>query len=98
MGARRQQVRRIFIWQGLLIGIIGTVLGWSPATQWRFWRGTTTGFACRQRCTPWTMSVCAARHGRMLVAVVSLAISFIATVYPSQSAARVLPAEALRYE
>ena len=27
MGARREQVRRIFIWQGLLIGIIGTALG-----------------------------------------------------------------------
>jgi lipoprotein-releasing system permease protein len=34
----------------------------------------------------------------VLVALVSLAISFIATVYPSHSAARVLPAEALRYE
>ena len=34
----------------------------------------------------------------LLVAAVSLGISFIATVYPSQSAARVLPAEALRYE
>ena len=27
MGARREQVRRIFIWQGVLIGIIGTALG-----------------------------------------------------------------------
>jgi len=30
--------------------------------------------------------------------VVSLGISFVATLYPSHSAARVLPAEALRYE
>jgi len=29
---------------------------------------------------------------------VALAISFIATIYPSWSASRILPAEALRYE
>ena len=34
----------------------------------------------------------------VLVAVVALFISFVATLYPSWSAARVLPAEALRYE
>jgi lipoprotein-releasing system permease protein len=32
------------------------------------------------------------------VALAALLISFIATIYPSWSAARVLPAEALRYE
>jgi lipoprotein-releasing system permease protein len=34
----------------------------------------------------------------ILVAAVALLISFVATLYPSWSAARVLPAEALRYE
>jgi lipoprotein-releasing system permease protein len=34
----------------------------------------------------------------LLVALVSIGISFIATLYPSWSAARILPAEALRYE
>jgi lipoprotein-releasing system permease protein len=34
----------------------------------------------------------------VLVAVVAVGISFIATIYPSWSAARILPAEALRYE
>ena len=32
------------------------------------------------------------------IALVSIGISFIATIYPSWSAARILPAEALRYE
>jgi len=32
------------------------------------------------------------------VALVSLGVSLLATLYPSSSAARVLPAEALRYE
>jgi len=34
----------------------------------------------------------------LLVAAVALLISFVATLYPSWSATRVLPAEALRYE
>jgi lipoprotein-releasing system permease protein len=34
----------------------------------------------------------------VLVAAVSLGVSFIATIYPSWSASRILPAEALRYE
>ena len=34
----------------------------------------------------------------VLIAAVALLISFVATLYPSWSAARVLPAEALRYE
>jgi lipoprotein-releasing system permease protein len=34
----------------------------------------------------------------VMVAAVSLAISFVATLYPSHSAAKILPAEALRYE
>jgi lipoprotein-releasing system permease protein len=34
----------------------------------------------------------------LIVAAVSLGVSLIATIYPSSSAAKVLPAEALRYE
>ena len=34
----------------------------------------------------------------LIVAAVSLVVSLVATLYPSSSAAKVLPAEALRYE
>jgi lipoprotein-releasing system permease protein len=99
MGARREQVRRIFIWQGLLIGIIGTALGLVVGY-------TVAILAGRYHWISLSAEVYAIDYvpfvpramDAALVAAVSLAISFIATVYPSQSAARVLPAEALRYE
>jgi lipoprotein-releasing system permease protein len=34
----------------------------------------------------------------VIVAAVSIGISLLATLYPSSTAARILPAEALRYE
>jgi lipoprotein-releasing system permease protein len=34
----------------------------------------------------------------LLVALIAVGISFVATLYPSWSASRILPAEALRYE
>jgi lipoprotein-releasing system permease protein len=99
MGARRQQVRRIFIWQGLLIGIVGTALGLVAgytvailAGHYHWIRLSAEVYAMDY--VPFVPRAIDA----VLVAAVSLAISFIATVYPSQSAARVLPAEALRYE
>jgi len=99
MGARRKQVRRIFIWQGLLIGIIGTTLGLIIGY-------TVAILAGRYHWITLSAEVYAIDYvpfvpraiDALLVAAVSLAISFIATVYPSHSAARVLPAEALRYE
>jgi lipoprotein-releasing system permease protein len=99
MGARRQQVRRIFIWQGLLIGVIGTTLGLIVGY-------TVAILAGRYHWISLSAEVYAIDYvpfapraiDAVLVAIVSLAISFIATMYPSHSAARVLPAEALRYE
>jgi lipoprotein-releasing system permease protein len=99
MGARRSQVRRIFIWQGLLIGMVGTLLGLVVGY-------TVAILAGRYHWISLSAEVYAIDYvpfvpralDAALVAIVSLAISFIATVYPSQSAARVLPAEALRYE
>ena len=99
MGARRRQVRRIFIWQGLLIGIIGTALGLVVGYTLAVLAGryhwiTLSAEVYTIDYVPFVPRAMDA----LLVAAVSLGISFIATVYPSQSAARVLPAEALRYE
>ena len=99
MGARRRQVRRIFIWQGLLIGILGTALGLVAGYTVAILAGHYhwIKLSAEVYAMDYVPFVPRPTDG-MLVAAVSLAISFIATVYPSQSAARVLPAEALRYE
>ncbi len=99
MGARREQVRRIFIWQGLLIGIIGTALGLVVGYTIAILAGRYHWISLSAEVYAIDYVPFAPRAvDALLVAIVSLAISFIATVYPSQSAARVLPAEALRYE
>jgi lipoprotein-releasing system permease protein len=99
MGARREQVRRIFITQGLLIGIVGTVLGLIAgyALAWAGGHYRWVSLSPEVYSIDYVPFAPRAMDG-VLVAVVSLAISFLATIYPSWSASRILPAEALRYE
>jgi lipoprotein-releasing system permease protein len=98
-GVRAEQVRRIFLLQGLLISVIGTVLGlilgyglsWLGG-HYRFIRLDASVYSIDY--LPFAPRVWDA----VIVAAVSLGVSLIATLYPSGSAAKVLPAEALRYE
>ncbi|MDE1175519.1 MAG: ABC transporter permease [Edaphobacter sp.] len=98
-GVTEMQVRRIFLFQGLLISVIGTVLGlvlgyalsWAGG-HYRFIHLDSAVYSLDY--LPFAPRV---RDG-VIVALVSLGVSLIATLYPSRSAARVLPAEALRYE
>jgi len=99
MGARRNQVRRIFVWQGLLIGILGTGLGLIVGYTVAILAGHQHWIALSAEVYTMDYVPFAPRAlDGLLVAVVSLGISFVATLYPSHSAARVLPAQALRYE
>ena len=98
-GVRADQVRRIFLLQGLLISVIGTVLGlilgyglsWLGG-HYRFIHLDAAVYSIDY--LPFAPRLLDA----VIVATVSLGVSLIATLYPSGSAAKVLPAEALRYE
>jgi lipoprotein-releasing system permease protein len=98
-GVRADQVRRIFLLQGLLISVIGTVLGlivgyglsWVGG-HYRFIHLDAAVYSIDY--LPFAPRVWDA----VIVAAVSLGVSLMATLYPSGSAAKVLPAEALRYE
>lgn len=98
-GVRADQVRRIFLLQGLLISVLGTViglvLGYGVSLiggHYRFIHLDASVYSIDY--LPFAPSLL----DGLIVAAVSLGVSLLATIYPSTSAARVLPAEALRYE
>jgi lipoprotein-releasing system permease protein len=98
-GVRIDQVRRIFLLQGLLISVLGTALGlvlgyglsWLGG-HYRFIHLDASVYSIDY--LPFAPRLVDA----VIVATVSLGVSLLATLYPSSSAAKVLPAEALRYE
>jgi lipoprotein-releasing system permease protein len=98
-GVTEMQVRRIFLLQGLLISVIGTALGLILGYGLS-WLGGHYQFIHLDAAVysldylPFAPRV----WDGVIVAAVSLGVSLIATLYPSGSAAKVLPAEALRYE
>ena len=98
-GVRVDQVRRIFLMQGLLISVIGTALGlvvgytlsWVGG-HYRFIHLDASVYSIDY--LPFAPRAIYA----VIVGAVSIGVSLLATLYPSASAAKVLPAEALRYE
>jgi lipoprotein-releasing system permease protein len=99
MGTRKSQVRRIFIAQGVLIGVVGTAIGLvlGYALSWAGGHYHLLSLAPEVYSIDYVPFAPRGMDG-VLVALVAIGISLIATVYPSWSAARILPAEALRYE
>ncbi len=99
MGAKKRQIRRIFIYQGLLIGVIGTAIGLIAgyAISWVGGHYHLVSLSAEVYSIDYVPFAPRAQDG-LLVALVAIGVSFIATLYPSWSAASVLPAEALRYE
>ena len=98
-GVTPSQVRRVFLFQGLLISVIGTLLGLVvgygvslAGSHYHFIPLDASVYSIDS--LPFAPRLLDA----LIVAAVSLGVSALATLYPSASAASVLPAEALRYE
>src|SRR5271165_2169261 len=99
MGTRKSQVRNIFIAQGVLIGVIGTAIGLLLGYAISYAGGHYHIISLSPEVYSIDYVPFAPRTtDGVLVAIVAIGVSFIATLYPSWSAARTLPAEALRYE
>jgi lipoprotein-releasing system permease protein len=97
-GVTPGQVRRIFMLQGLLISVIGTVLGVALG-YFASWAGGYYHIPLSPDVYSIdTLPFAPRLMDGVIVSVVSIGISLLATLYPSSSAAGVLPAEALRYE
>ena len=99
MGATNRSVMWLFILQGVLIGVVGLIIGALIGVSFCY-------FANRHRWVklppgayaldflPFHLHV----PDLLTVAVVTLAISFLSTIYPAWNAARIQPVEGLRYE
>jgi lipoprotein-releasing system permease protein len=99
MGTRRAQVRNLFIAQGVLIGVIGTAIGLVLGYAISYAGGHYRMISLSPEVYSIDYVPFAPRViDGVIVALVAVGVSFVATLYPSWSAARVLPAEALRYE
>jgi lipoprotein-releasing system permease protein len=97
-GVEPSQVRRIFLLQGLLISLVGTViglaLGYLAAWAGGHYRIPLSADVYSIDTLPFAPRLL----DGVIVSAVAIGISLLATLYPSQAAARILPAEALRYE
>jgi len=99
MGARRAQIRSIFMLQGILIGVVGTTVGLVVGY-------TLCYFADRYRWIRLDESVYALSFvpfeshwvDGLWIAAAAILVSFLATIYPARNATRIAPAEVLRYE
>jgi lipoprotein-releasing system permease protein len=99
MGARRAQIRNVFIAQGVLIGAVGTAIGLVVGYAISYVGGHYHVIALSPEVYSIDYVPFAPRPiDGVWVALFALLISFVATLYPSWSASRILPAEALRYE
>jgi lipoprotein-releasing system permease protein len=98
-GVEPAQIRRIFLLQGFLISALGTVLGLALGYL-AAWAGAHYHFIHLPAdvYSIDTLPFAPRLVDGLIVAAVSIGISLVATLYPSSAAARILPAEALRYE
>jgi lipoprotein-releasing system permease protein len=99
MGTRKSQVRNVFIAQGVLIGVIGTAIGLLLGYAISYAGGHYHIISLSPEVYSIDYVPFAPRFmDGVFVALGAIGISFVATLYPSWSAGRILPAESLRYE
>ncbi|MGH9346437.1 MAG: FtsX-like permease family protein [Vicinamibacterales bacterium] len=99
MGTTSRRVTAIFMLQGLIIGLVGTAIGAMLGY-------TLSWFLDRYRLIQLPMEVyqvayvpfVVQRQDFAVVVIASIAICFLATIYPSRQAARLDPVQALRFE
>lgn len=99
MGATRAQIRRIFVAEGLLIGLAGTAIGLALGYTVCHFAGTGRWIELDEQVYALGYLPFAPHwFDGVWVAAAAISVSVLATLYPARNAARVVPAEALRYE
>ncbi len=99
MGAKRGQIRRIFLLQGALIGVVGTAIGLAfgyllsiLADHYRWLRLNEDVYSLSY--VPFNPRW----QDGIWIAAAAIFVSLIATLYPAKAATSIAPVEALRYE
>jgi lipoprotein-releasing system permease protein len=99
MGSTRRAVARIFVYKGMIIGVVGTLLGnlFGFAACWLLKRYE---FIELPKDVFYVNTVPVKMYPEYFVAVTfaSLLICLLATVYPARQAARLAPVDVIRYE
>jgi lipoprotein-releasing system permease protein len=107
MGARRASIRKIFMLEGLIIGVCGTVLGGIAGLVFTWNLQTISGAVERllgiQFFPPdvYFIDKLPARIEVLevgLIVCTAMVVSFLATLYPAWNASKLDPVVALRYE
>jgi lipoprotein-releasing system permease protein len=99
MGTRARQIRNIFVFEGAMIGAVGTVIGLIVGY-------TISYFADHYRWIKLDEQVYSLSYvpfsahwtDGLWIAAAAMLVSLVATLYPARSATRIAPVEALRYE
>ncbi len=99
MGMRREQIRKVFVLQGTLIGAAGTLLGLILGYGLS-WLGDRYRWITLDSDIYGLSYVPFEARGvdGVWVAAAAVLVSFLATIYPARSATHIAPAEVLRYE
>ncbi len=105
LGASPQWIGRVFLFQGMIIGTVGTFLGVAlgvvlalTISDLMAWFEATFG---THLLTAYFINYLPSKlelTDVVVITVAALSLSFIATIYPSRKAALTPPAEALRYD
>jgi lipoprotein-releasing system permease protein len=98
MGATRKSIRRIFVFEGMLIGGVGTLLGVCLGVvaclllkRYHFIELSSDVYYIT------TLPVQLEWLDVSIIAGAALSICYLATLYPSSQASKVNPVEAIRY-
>ncbi|MGH9341524.1 MAG: FtsX-like permease family protein [Acidobacteriota bacterium] len=99
MGGTSNTIMGIFMLQGLIIGVLGTILGNILGSFGAWYFDAYQVFRIEEQVysisyVPFRLAI----TDLLLISLFAVLISFVATLYPARAASRIDPVEGLRYE